>query len=224
MVTTSTSSIAALLVVVSSFDFIMAFHSTSTMIAKTISSLDSRRPSGLCQIASAMSPIIRRDNAFTLSYLRTVDNNVDYIQEFVEDNHDHVALFDDTTSRDMTSISCGVTTTGHNNNMKKKTIDIDAELEYITQRNVLLAREIETMEQNVSLLAGGIETMEDAAFWRIFQQEEEELNDHDYYNDFLSTDEEFIDSMANMLLERPVRRTRQTSSSTPLSVAAPSYL
>jgi hypothetical protein len=172
-----------------------------------------------------MSPIIQRDNVFTLSYLRTVDNNVDYIQEFVEDNH--VALsVDDTTSMEMTSIaSCGVTTTGYNNNnMKKKMIDIDAELEYITQRNVLLAREIETMEQNVSLLTGGIEieTLKDAAFWRIFQQEEEKLNDHDYY--FLSTDEEFIDLMANMLLERPVCRTRQTSSSTPLSVAAPSYL
>jgi hypothetical protein len=218
MVTTSTSSVAALLVVVSSIDFIMAFHACSTMIAKTTSSLDSRRMSGLCQIASTMSPIIQRENAFTLSYLRTVDNNVDYIQEFVEDNH--VALsVDDTTSRDMTSISCGVT--GYNNNMKKKTIDIDAELEYITQRNVLLGREIEIMEQNVSLLlAGNIETMEDAAFWRIFQQEEEELNDHD----FLSTDEEFIDLMANMLLERPVRRTRQTSCSTPLSVAVPSYL
>jgi hypothetical protein len=222
MVTTS-SSVAALLVVVSSIDFIMAFHSSSTMIAKTTSSLDSRRTFGLCHIASAMSPIIQRENVFTLSYLRTVDNNVDYIQEFVEDNH--VAPFDDTTSRYMTSISCGVTTTGYNNNnMRKKMIDIDAELEYITQRNVLLAREIETMEQNVSLLAGNSETLDDAAFWRVFQQEEEEVNDHDYYNDFLSTDEEFIDLMASMLLERPVRRTRQTSSSTPLSVAAPSYL
>lgn len=219
MVTTSSSVAAALLVVVSSIDLIMAFHSSSTMIAKTTSS--SRRTSGLCQIASTMSPIIQRDNVFTLSYLRTVDNNVDYIQEFVEDNH--VALsVDDTTSMDMTSIaSCGVTTTGYNNNnMKKKMIDIDAELEYITQRNVLLAREIETMEQNVSLLSGNSETLDDAAFWRVFQQEEEEVNEHDK----LSTDEEFIDLMATMLLERTVRRTRQTSSSTPLSVAAPSYL
>jgi len=189
MVTTS-SSVAALLVVVSSIDFIMAFHPCS-MIAKTTSSLDSRTP-GLHQIASASSPMIRRDNLFTLSYLRTADNNVDYIQEFVEKTDDVVE----------TAIEI---TTG--SSVTRKTIDIDAELEYITQRNLLLAGEIETMERNV-LLAGGIDTME-ATFWRLFQQDEEDVNDH---ADFLSTDEEFIDSMANMLLERPARtRTGQTS-------------
>ena len=135
--------------------------------------------------------MIRRDNLFTLSYLRTADNNVDYIQEFVEKTDDDVETVIEITTGSVT----------------RKTIDIDAELEYITQRNLLLAGEIETMERNV-LLAGGIDTME-ATFWRLFQQEEEDVNDH---ADFLSTDEEFIDSMANMLLERPARtRTGQTS-------------
>ena len=189
MVTTS-SSVAALLVVVSSIDFIMAFHPCS-MIAKTTSSLESRTP-GLHQIASASSRIIRRDNVFSLSYLRTADNNVDYIQELVEKTDDDV----ETVIEIMTG------------SVTRKTIDIDAELEYITQRNLLLAGEIETMERNV-LLAGGIDTME-ATFWRLFQQDEEDVNDHADY--FLSTDEEFIDSMANMLLERPARtRTGQTS-------------
>ena len=136
--------------------------------------------------------MIRRDNLFTLSYLRTADNNVDYIQELVEKTDDDVET--------VIEITTGSSVT-------RKTIDIDAELEYITQRNLLLAGEIETMERNV-LLAGGIDTME-ATFWRLFQQEEEDVNDH---ADFLSTDEEFIDSMANMLLERPARtRTGQTS-------------
>ena len=189
MVTTS-SSVATLLVVVSSIDFIMAFHPCS-MIAKTTSSLESRTP-GLHQIASASSPMIRRDNLFTLSYLRTADNNVDYIQELVEKTDDDVETVIEITTGSVT----------------RKTIDIDAELEYITQRNLLLAGEIETMERNV-LLAGGIDTME-ATFWRLFQQDEEDVNDHADY--FLSTDEEFIDSMANMLLERPARtRTGQTS-------------
>ena len=189
MVTTS-SSVAALLVVVSSIDFIMAFHPCS-MIAKTTSSLESRTP-GLHQIASASSRIIRRDNVFSLSYLRTADNNVDYIQELVEKTDDDVETVIEITTGSVT----------------RKTIDIDAELEYITQRNLLLAGEIETMERNV-LLAGGIDTME-ATFWRLFQQDEEDVNDHADY--FLSTDEEFIDSMANMLLERPARtRTGQTS-------------
>jgi hypothetical protein len=163
------------------------------MIAKTTSSLESRTP-GLHQIASASSPMIRRDNLFTLSYLRTADNNVDYIQEFVEKTDDGV----ETVIEIMTG------------SVTRKTIDIDAELEYITQRNLLLAGEIETMERNV-LLAGGIDTME-ATFWRLFQQEEEDVNVHEHNPDFLSTDEEFIDSMANMLLERPARtRTGQTS-------------
>ena len=161
------------------------------MIAKTTSSWESRTP-GLHQIASASSPMIRRDNLFTLSYLRTADNNVDYIQELVEKTDDGV----ETVIEIMTG------------SVTRKTIDIDAELEYITQRNLLLAGEIETMERNV-LLAGGIDTME-ATFWRLFQQDEEDVNDHADY--FLSTDEEFIDSMANMLLERPARtRTGQTS-------------
>ena len=136
--------------------------------------------------------MIRRDNLFTLSYLRTADNNVDYIQELVEKTDDDVETVIEITTGSVT----------------RKTIDIDAELEYITQRNLLLAGEIETMERNV-LLAGGIDTME-ATFWRLFQQDEEDVNDHADY--FLSTDDEFIDSMANMLLERPARtRTGQTS-------------
>ena len=167
------------------------------MIAKTTSSLESRTP-GLHQIASASSPMIRRDNLFTLSYLRTADNNVDYIQEFVEKTDDAVET--------VIEITTGCVT--------RKTIDIDAELEYITQRNLLLAGEIETMERNVLLAAGGIDTME-ATFWRLFQQDEEDVNDH---ADFLSTDEEFIDSMANMLLERPART--RTGRGPALSVTA----
>ena len=82
---------------------------------------------------------------------------------------------------------------------------INAELEYITQQNVFLV--------------GGIQAME-AAFGRLFQFQEEEVNDHDD-NDF-STEEEFIDSIAIMLLERP-RITGQTSLPL-LSVTVSSYL
>lgn len=206
----TTSSVAALLVVVSSIDFILAFHPYS-MIAKTISSLDSRTL-GLSQIASASSPIIRRDNVFTLSYLRTADNNVDYIQEFVKETNDIATEIETKPMYTSSSITTGYKTI--------ETLDIDAELEYITQRNLLLAGDIETMERNV-LLAGGIITME-ATFWRLFQQEGE--NDREFNPDFLLTDEEFIDSVAIMLLERPARtRTGQTCSPA-LSVTAASYL
>lgn len=199
MVTTS-SSVAALLVVVSSIDYIMAFFHPYSMFATTISSLDSRTL-GLCQIASASSPMIRRDHTFTLSYLRTADN--DYIQELVKETNDVAATEIETKLMDTINSSMA---TGY-----KTKETVVAELEYITQRNVLLAGKIETMKRK-------------ATFWRLFQQEEEDVNDHEYNPHFLSTDEEFIDSMANMLLERPARmRTSQTSSPA-LSVTATSYL
>ena len=59
-------------------------------------------------------------------------------------------------------------------------VDIDAELAFIARRNVLLAGEIATI---------------DAALWRWVHEEEEEGD--------VSTDEGFIESIANMLLQRP---------------------
>jgi hypothetical protein len=72
-------------------------------------------------------------------------------------------------------------------------IDIDAELAFIARRNVLLAgEEIATME---------------TALWRWVHEEEEEEE-----GDVSTTDERIIESIANMLLERPYVSLPTTSS------------
>jgi len=67
-------------------------------------------------------------------------------------------------------------------------IDIDAELAFIARRNVLLAGEIPTME---------------AALWRWAHDEEKEEEEEEEEEGYVSTDEVLIESIANMLLERP---------------------
>jgi hypothetical protein len=72
-------------------------------------------------------------------------------------------------------------------------IDIDAELAFIARRNVLLAgEEIATME---------------TALWRWVHEEEEEEE-----GNVSTTDESIIESIANMLLERPYVSLPTTSS------------